>query len=134
MFYSYISSENCFLMWLKHFSCNNVAHPYFTFWYLPEKSKFKKKSETATLSQLKTLIILLFYQVLDDFDYFVGNSFTRWLCLRQDPETTKFFKNKVKFVDFCMKWIVLPYSESYFEETKYNSVKFYQFSCIQRYY
>mgnify|MGYP003692198961 CR=1 FL=1 len=33
-----------------------------------------------------------------------------------------------------MKWIVLPYSEWYFEETKYISVKFYQFSCIQGYY
>ena len=29
------------------------------------------------------------------------------------------FKNKVKFVDYLMKWIVLPYSESYVEETKY---------------
>ena len=34
---------------------------------------------------------------------------------RQDPETTKFFKNMVKIVD-CMKWIVLPYLESNFEE------------------
>ena len=33
-----------------------------------------------------------------------------------------------------MKWIVLPYSESYFEETKYMLVKFYQFSCYQEYY
>ena len=33
-----------------------------------------------------------------------------------------------------MKWIVLAYSESYFEETKYILVKFYQFSCIQEYY
>ena len=33
-----------------------------------------------------------------------------------------------------MKWIVLPYSESYFEETNYILVKFYQFSCIQEYY
>ena len=30
-----------------------------------------------------------------------------------------------------MKWIVSSYSESYFEETKYILVKFYQFSCIQ---
>ena len=30
-----------------------------------------------------------------------------------------------------MKWIVLSYSESYFEETKYILVKFYQFSCNQ---
>ena len=53
---------------------------------------------------------------------------------RQDPETTKFFKNKVKFVDYRMKWLVLPYSESYFEETTYMLVKFYQFSCNQEYY
>ena len=33
-----------------------------------------------------------------------------------------------------MKWVVLPYSESFFEETKYILVKFYQFSCIQEYY
>ena len=32
-----------------------------------------------------------------------------------------------------MKWIVLPNSESYFEETKYILVKFNQFSCIQEY-
>ena len=32
-----------------------------------------------------------------------------------------------------MKWIAFPYSESYFEETKYILVKFYQFSCIQEY-
>ena len=36
-------------------------------------------------------------------------------------------KNKENFVDYRMKWIVLPYSESYFEETKYILVKFYQF-------
>ena len=30
-----------------------------------------------------------------------------------------------------MKWTVLPYSESYFEETKYMLVKFYKFSCNQ---
>ena len=33
-----------------------------------------------------------------------------------------------------MKWIVLPYSESYFEKTKYFLVKFYQFSCNEDYY
>ena len=32
-----------------------------------------------------------------------------------------------------MKWIVLPYSDSYFEETKYILVKIYQFSCIHEY-
>ena len=32
-----------------------------------------------------------------------------------------------------MKWIILPYSESCFEETKYILVKFYKFSCIQEY-
>ena len=37
---------------------------------------------------------------------------------RQDPET-KFFKNKVEFVDYRMKLVVLTYSESYLEETKY---------------
>ena len=30
-----------------------------------------------------------------------------------------------------MKWIVLPYSESYFEETKYILVKFYQFPVFK---
>ena len=29
---------------------------------------------------------------------------------------------------------VLPYSESYSEETKYILVKVYKFSCIQEYY
>ena len=33
-----------------------------------------------------------------------------------------------------MKWIVLLYSESYFEETEYILVKFYQFFCNQAYY
>ena len=33
-----------------------------------------------------------------------------------------------------MKGIVIPYSESYFEETKYILVKFYQISCNQEYY
>ena len=33
-----------------------------------------------------------------------------------------------------MKWLVLPYSESYFEETTYMLVKFYQFPCNQEYY
>ena len=33
-----------------------------------------------------------------------------------------------------MKWIILPFPDSYFEETKYMSVKFYQFSCIREYY
>ena len=33
-----------------------------------------------------------------------------------------------------MKWIVLPYSESYFEETKYILVRFYEFACNQEYY
>ena len=40
----------------------------------------------------------------------------------------------LKSVDYYMKWIVLPYSESYFEETKCILVKFYQFSRIQEYY
>ena len=52
----------------------------------------------------------------------------------QNPETTTIFENKVKFVDYRMKWIVLPYSESYFEDSKYIFVKFYQFSCIQEFY
>ena len=52
----------------------------------------------------------------------------------QDPETTNFFKNEVKFVDNRMKLVVLPYSESYFEKTNYVLVRFYQFSCNQEYY
>ena len=50
---------------------------------------------------------------------------------RQDPETTKFFK----FVDYHMKWIVLPYSESYFEDflVKFtNSPVFTNFKTIKR--
>ena len=43
-------------------------------------------------------------------------------------------QHKENFFDYRMKLIVLPYLESYFEETKYNLVKFYQFSCIQEYY
>ena len=33
-----------------------------------------------------------------------------------------------------MKWIVVPYPESYFEEAKYILAKFCQFSCIQENY
>ena len=39
----------------------------------------------------------------------------------------------VEIVDYRMKSIVLPYSESYFEETKYILVKFFQFSFNQYY-
>ena len=53
---------------------------------------------------------------------------------KTDPETTKFFKNKVKFVDYRIKLVVLPYSESYLEKTKYILVEFYQFSCNQEYH
>ena len=42
-----------------------------------------------------------------------------------------YFKTKFKFVDFCTKWIVLPYSESYFEETKCIEVKIYPYSGNQ---
>ena len=33
-----------------------------------------------------------------------------------------------------MKWVALPYSEPYTEETKCNEVKIYLFSCNQEYY
>ena len=33
-----------------------------------------------------------------------------------------------------MKWVVLPYSEPYTEETKSNEVKIDSFSCNQEYY
>ena len=49
-------------------------------------------------------------------------------------KTQRFFKNMVKIVDYRMKGIVLPYSESYFEETKYMLVKYNKFSCNQEYY
>ena len=32
--------------------------------------------------------------------------------MRQDPETTKFFKNNVKFFHYRMKLVELPYSEN----------------------
>ena len=35
---------------------------------------------------------------------------------------------------FRMKWVVLPYSEPYTEETKFNEHKIYSFSCNQEYY
>ena len=47
---------------------------------------------------------------------------------------TRFFKNQVKFVNFRMKWVVLPFSEPYTEVTKCNEVKIYSFSCNQVYY
>ena len=51
------------------------------------------------------------------------------------PRDNKIFlKNEVKFVDYRMKWMVLPHSESYFKETKYILVNFYHFSCISEYY
>ena len=33
-----------------------------------------------------------------------------------------------------MKWVVLPFSESYSEETKCHEVKIYPFSCNQEYF
>ena len=54
---------------------------------------------------------------------------------REDPEISslRFFKNKA-FVNFRMKWVVLPFSESYSEETKCIEVKNYPFSCNEEYY
>ena len=43
-------------------------------------------------------------------------------------------RNQIKFVNFRMKWVVLPYSEPYSEEIKCNEVKIYPFSCNQKYY
>ena len=43
------------------------------------------------------------------------------------------FKNKVKFVDFRTNWIVLPYSESFSEETTYIEAKLQPFSGKQEY-
>ena len=37
----------------------------------------------------------------------------------------------VKIVDYRIKWIVLPYSETYFEETKYMLVNFINFPVIK---
>ena len=37
---------------------------------------------------------------------------------------TTFLKKQSKIGRYRMKWIILPYSESYFEETKYILVKF----------
>ena len=45
--------------------------------------------------------------------------------LREDPEITRFFKNKAKFVNFCMKLVVSPFSESYSEEAKCIEQKIY---------
>ena len=59
---------------------------------------------------------------------YISNSY------KEDPETTNFFKNKAQFVNFCMKWVVLPNSESYTEETKCNEGKIYPYSCNQEYY
>ena len=42
---------------------------------------------------------------------------------REDPGTTRFFKNNAKFVDFRMKWVVMFCSESYIGETKCTEVK-----------
>ena len=34
----------------------------------------------------------------------IPNTLKRFKLWRQDPEITKFFKNKVKSVDYLMKW------------------------------
>ena len=43
-------------------------------------------------------------------------------------------KKCTQLTPLCRRLILLPYLESYFEETKYILVKFYQFSCIQESY
>ena len=53
-----------FSLRLLYTNCNNVALPYFTFWYLPEISKFKKKSERTTLSQLHVIIHIHVYVLI----------------------------------------------------------------------
>ena len=53
---------------------------------------------------------------------------------REDPETIRFLKNQVKFVGFLVKWVMLPCSETYSEESKCIEVKIYPFSRNQEYY
>ena len=45
--------------YMGHLRCNNVALPYFIFWYLPSPRNIKilKKSETATMSQLGSSLL-----------------------------------------------------------------------------
>ena len=52
----------------------------------------------------------------------------------EDPGTTRFFKNKAKSVNVRVKWVMLPWSESYFEETECIEVKNCSFSCNQEYF
>ena len=59
-------------------------------------------------------------------------SITHFTFVERRPRDNKFFKNKVKFADYRMKWIVLSYSESYFEETEYILVnKFINFPVLK---
>ena len=51
----------------------------------------------------------------------------------EKTQTTRFFKNEDKFVDFRTKWSVLPYSKLFSEETKYNEAKLHPFSGKQEY-
>ena len=78
----------------------------------------------------------LYFWLIDAVNSFLKKRIHNTFQIRGDKTQRQqnFFKNKVKFVDYRMKWIVLSYSESYFEETKYILVKFQLFSCNQEYY
>ena len=83
----------------------------------------KKQNRKIIISGLS----LHFFNRCSKFIFLKNASITHFKLnsWRQNPETTKFFKNKVKIHDYRMKWIVLSYSESYFQETKNILVKFY---------
>ena len=51
--------------------------------------------------------------------YIHNASITHCKFVETRPRDNKFFKNKVKSDDYRLNWIVMPYSESYFEDTKY---------------
>ena len=51
----------------------------------------------------------------------------------EKTQTTRFFNNEDKFVDFRTKWIVLPYSKLFSKETKYIEAKLHPFSGKQEY-
>ena len=83
-----------------------------------------------TLGHLSILLI----DAVNSFFCLKNASITHLKFVETRPRDIKIHLTKVKFVDYCMKWIVLPYLESYFEDTKYILVSFDQFSCIQEYY
>ena len=72
--------------------------------------------------------------LLDAIKSLVKNaSIIHFKLVERRPRNTRFFKNKVKFVDFRKKWFVLPYSKSFSENTNHIDTKLHPFPGKQKY-